>query len=80
MILYIKEKTKTLTLLEKAYVLFYWHYENIEYDIKGKLNDNSDCSPEGVYKNGYGVCSGYSRLYNYIGTNLGLKIENIQGY
>ena len=55
-------------------------YENIAYDVKGYLSGHKDVSPEGVYRNGYGVCAGYSRLFKYIGTYIGLYVFCVSGY
>ena len=77
---HFKEKTKNLSSAEKAYALFFWMCNNIAYDVNGYYSDNTDVSPEGVYRNGYGVCSGYSRLFKYIGTYIGLYVFCVDGY
>jgi transglutaminase/protease-like cytokinesis protein 3 len=42
-------------------------HENIAYDYDGFVNRrNVDVTPEGVFRNGKTVCSGYSRLYKYL--------------
>ena len=54
-----KEKTKNLSKKEKAYVVFLWIGQNIEYDIENlNLGKSIDCTPIGVFKNGKTVCSG----------------------
>ena len=64
---YLLENTKNLKDIEKAYFLFYWMHENIAYDYDGFVNRrNVDVTPEGVFRNGKTVCSGYSRLYKYL--------------
>jgi transglutaminase/protease-like cytokinesis protein 3 len=73
-IVHFKDVTKNLTNAEKAYALFYWMAENIAYDANGYFSGNSDVTPEGVYRNGYSVCSGYARLFKYIGTYIGLNV------
>ena len=45
--------------------------------IKGR---DVDCSPEGVFKNGSTVCSGYSRLYKDIALYLNLEVECVNCY
>ena len=54
--------------------------ENIVYDVNGYFSGNMDVSPEAVYRNGYGVYSGYSRLFKYIGTYIGLYVFCVNGY
>ena len=56
-------------------------HENIAYDYDGFVNRrNVDVTPEGVFRNGKTVCSGYSRLYKYLGTRIGLKVFCASGY
>jgi len=65
---------------EKAYIIFYWLHENIEYDIAQKGAGNAAKMPDDIYNSGKCVCEGYSNLYQYIGQQIGLKIECIPGY
>ena len=77
---YLKKVTKTLNEFEKAYIIFYWCHDNIEYDVIGRKNHSAECSPDGVYKKGKTVCEGYSRLFEYIGTKIGLKVLYLRGW
>ena len=54
--------------------------ENIVYDIVGLKTNNIKADPEDVYKNGYGVCAGYSRLFKHIGIYIGLNVLCVQGF
>lgn len=77
----MKAKTSKLTDLEKSYIEFLWICQNVNYDIEGYFaNSNVDCSPEGVFKSGKTVCSGYARLYRDIGKFLGLDVECVSCY
>ena len=78
--LHFQDKTKNLTSAEKAYALYYWMAENIAYDVNGYYSGIRDVTLEGVYRNGYGVCSGYSRLFEYIGSFIGLDVICVKGY
>ena len=80
MAFHMKEKTKTLSEVEKAYVLFYWFHLNIEYDVEGLFSGNCIYEPESVYKLGRGVCSGYSILYKYFGEKIGINVGTTNGY
>ena len=64
----------------KAYIIFYWLHENIEYDIPQRRTGNMAYIPNDVYISGKCVCEGYSKLYQYFGQELGLKIVYIFGY
>ena len=77
---YLVDKTKLLNDLEKAYLLFNWIGNNIEYDYEGMLNNTDTCEINSVFKIGKTICSGYSRLFRHFADNIGLMTENIIGY
>ena len=77
---YLKKVTKTLNEFEKAYIIFYWCHENIEYDVIGLKNNTEECSPDGVYKRGKTICEGYSRFFEYVGPKIGLKVLYLYGW
>ena len=77
----MKEKTENLNDKEKSYVLFLWICDNISYDVDSYFAGRSvDCTPEGVYKNGQSVCSGYSRLFKNIADFLNLEVQCVSCY
>ena len=77
----MKSKTDNLSQKEKSYINFLWICQNIDYDAEGYFAGRKvDCTPEGVFRNGKTVCSGYSRLYKNIGSYLGLNIECVSCY
>jgi len=80
LITYLKKSTDKLNEFEKAYIIFYWLHENIEYDIAQKRTGNAAYIPNDIYNSGKCVCEGYSKLYQYIGQEFGLKIVYITGY
>ena len=60
----LQSKTEKLTEIEKAYIIFVWMANNIEYNIGLKGNITHElCEPINVYKTGKAVCAGYSNLY-----------------
>ena len=77
---YLKKVTNNLKDEEKAYVLFYWITQNIKYDAESYFSGVYKTAPEETYNTGNSVCSGYSRLFEYIGSYLGLEIINVSGY
>lgn len=79
-IIYLRKSTDEMNEFEKAYIIFYWLHENIEYDIAQKGTGNAAKMPDVIYNSGKCVCEGYSNLYQYIGQQIGLKIDNIPGY
>ena len=54
--------------------------ENIAYDVKGYFSGKKEVEPEQTYRNGYSVCSGYSRLFKLMGTYIDLDIICVSGY
>ena len=77
----MKSKTGELSEKEKAFVIFIWISQNIDYDAASYFAGRSvDCTPEGVFANGKTVCSGYSRLYKNIADFLGLEVECVTCY
>ena len=77
----MKAKTGNLTDKEKSFVVFLWECQNIDYDLESYLaHIDVDCTPEGVFKNGKTVCSGYARLYKEIAVYLQLKVECVNCY
>ena len=77
----IKSKTEKLNEKLKSYVLFLWICDNITYDAKSYYSGAKvDCTPEGVFKTGLSVCSGYARLYKDIALYLNLEVECVSCY
>ena len=61
-------------------MLYYWMCQNIIYDTEGYFSGVYKVGPEETYNNGKSVCSGYSRLFEYLGTYIGLDIKCVSGY
>ena len=80
LISYLRKSTDEMNEFEKAYIIFYWLHENIEYDIAKKQTKNAAYIPNDIYNSGKCICEGYSKLFQYIGQELGLKIVYINGY
>ena len=77
----IKSKTQKLNSKLRSYVLFLWICDNIIYDAKSYYSGASvDCTPEGVFKTGLSICSGYARLYKDIALYINLEVECISCY
>ena len=77
----IKSKTKKSSSKEKAYIIFLWICQNIDYDVESYFaGRTSDVKPDGTFKNGKTVCSGYSRLYRDISSYLLLEVECVSCY
>ena len=77
----LKEKIQNMYDKEKAYIIFLWVCDNIVYDAESLFAGRQvDCDPEGVFKKGTTVCSGYARLFKNIGEFIGLDIQCVSCY
>ena len=80
MSLCMKNKSHNLSEIEKVYMLFYWFHLNIAYDADGYFKAEGISQPDLAYKYGKGICSGYSKLYIYLGKAIGINVDSISGY
>ena len=77
----MKSKTVKILEIEKSYIIFLWICQNIDYDAPSYFaGRNVDVTPEGVFRNGKTVCSGYSRLYKDISTYMSLEVQCVNCY
>ena len=79
----LKEKSEKNNLSKEnlIYLIFYWVTHNIAYDTKSFFSGrDADCTPEGVFRNGCGVCSGYARFYKYLNDKFNIETECITCY
>ena len=77
---YFKNNSKKLTLVERAWLVYKWVTENIEYDFEGVNAYSYDTSEEATFTRGKSICSGYAGLYKKICDNLELIVEKIDGF
>ena len=80
LIKYFKKKSKKLSDVEKAWLIYKWITINIDYDFSGVNNKNYDVSEEATFNRGKSICAGYSNLYKKFGDDLDLIVEKIGGY
>ena len=79
----IKEKSEKNNLSKEnlIYLIYYWVTHNIAYDTNSYFSGrNADCTPEGVFRNGCGVCSGYARFYKYLNDKFNIETQCITCY
>ena len=80
LIIYFQKYTKKLSLIERAWLIYKWITENIEYDIEGENSYSYDISEALTFKRGKSICSGYVGLFKKISDNLELTAERIEGF
>lgn len=77
----LKILSKDMTKESKAYLIYCWTCQNIEYDTDSYFSkDYSKTSTEDCFLNKKAICSGYSHLIKDIGLSLGIEIKEINGY
>ena len=79
----LKLLSKDMNEESKAYLIYCWICQNIEYDTFNFFSNNinnSKTSPEDCFKNKKAISVGYSNLFSNIGSNLGFEIISINGY
>ena len=80
MINYFKDNSKKLTEIERAWLIYKWVTETIDYDCEGINAYSYDISQEATYSRGKSISSGYAALYKKICDNLDLNAEVIEGF
>lgn len=66
---------------ERAWVIYHWVCNNIEYDVDG-LHGRSpkmSCDAEDVLRNRKSVCSGYASIFFSLASEAGLDVRTISG-
>jgi hypothetical protein len=80
LIKYFKKNSMDLSEVERAWLVFKWITNNIEYDFEGVNAYSYDISEEATFNRGKSICSGYAGLYKKIGDSLDLTVERIGGF
>jgi len=66
---------------EKARAIFRWITDRINYDsLSLKTGIHPDSSPENALRTRLVVCDGFSRLFEALGTRMGLEVEYVVGH
>ena len=67
--------------LEKAWLIYVWITDNIEYNLDGYVKgDYGENDAGNVLRNGKSVCSGYSNLFEELCQRLGIECSSRLGY
>ena len=70
----------SLNEAECAYFKYKWIADNIVYDCYGAHHNEESYGENATYKNGKGVCTGFSYLFRTMARFLDLEVEYIVGY
>ena len=77
---FFKKDSKKLSEVEKAWLIYKWVTENIEYDYEGINAYTYDVSEEATFNRGKTISSGLALLYKKICENLNLNVEIVEGF
>ena len=80
LIKYFHKKSKGLSEIEKAYLIYKWITLNIEYDFAGVNDNNYDVSAEATFNRRKSISEGYSNLFKKISSELNLIVVKISGH
>ncbi|CAF1164010.1 unnamed protein product, partial [Didymodactylos carnosus] len=77
----IQHLSSNKTIIDKAWIIFYWVSQNIEYDVVGYFSKNyTNQTAEEVFKLKKGVCVGYANIYKRLCESVDLECVKINGY
>ncbi|MCQ2817075.1 MAG: hypothetical protein MJ252_07405 [archaeon] len=77
---YLKKNQTSFSEGEKAWFIYVWISQNIDYNIEGINEGNASVDERENFKTGLAISYGYSKLFKSLGEALGLEVESIQGY
>ena len=78
---YLSKCSSAKSLVEKAWLVYVWVTDNIEYDFEGYRTGNvPNCSSQSVLETGYSVCEGYSNIFQDLCAHLNVECFKFSGY
>jgi transglutaminase-like putative cysteine protease len=77
----IKNLSVGKNLIDRAWIVFYWVSQNIEYDVNSFFSGNiSHQSSDDVFRNKKGVCDAYGTIFKALCDGVQLECIKISGY
>lgn len=78
---YLSKCSSAKSLVEKAWLVYVWVTDNIDYDFEGYRTGNvPNCSSQSVLETGYSVCEGYSNIFQDLCAHLNVECFKFSGY
>ncbi|CAF3301800.1 unnamed protein product [Rotaria sp. Silwood2] len=69
------------SLIDRAWIVFYWVSQNIEYDIESYFSGNiRHQTTEDVFNNRKGVCDAFGTIFEALCNGVQLECKKINGY
>lgn len=69
------------SLIDRAWIVFYWVTQNIEYDVEAYFSGNiRHQTAEDVFASGKGVCDGFGTIFETLCTAVQIECKKISGY
>jgi hypothetical protein len=73
--------SKGKSLIDRAWIVFYWISQNIEYDVEALFSGNiRHKTPEDVFASGKGVCDAFGTIFETLCTAVQIECKKISGY
>ncbi|CAF3640167.1 unnamed protein product [Rotaria socialis] len=77
----ILELSSGKSLIDRAWIVFYWVSQNIEYDIQAFFSGNiRHQTADDIFTNRKGVCDAFGTIFKTLCTGVQLECEKISGY
>ena len=69
------------SVIDRAWIVFYWVSQNIEYDVEAYFSGRIPCqTSENVFKNRKGVCDAFGTIFETLCTGVQIECKKISGY
>ncbi|CAF2167308.1 unnamed protein product [Rotaria magnacalcarata] len=77
----ILELSSGKSLIDRAWIVFYWISQNIEYDTQAFFSGNiRHQTADDIFQNRKGVCDAFGTIFKTLCTGVQLECEKISGY
>jgi len=69
------------SLIDRAWIIFYWITQNIEYDAQAYFSNNiRHQTPDDIFANRRGVCDAFGTIFETLCTATQIECKKISGY
>ncbi len=77
----IIDLSKGKSLIDRAWIVFYWVSQNIEYDVEAYFSGNiRHQTPEDIFASGKGVCDAFGTIFETLCNAVQIECKKISGY
>ncbi|CAF3143516.1 unnamed protein product [Rotaria sp. Silwood2] len=77
----ILELSSGKSVIDRAWIVFYWVSQNIEYDVDAYFSGNiRHQSTDDLFRSGKGVCDAFGTIFETLCNGVGIECKKISGY